>query len=31
MAETNRVQAFYSLVTGYAALQKALGEDKLIR
>jgi len=31
MAETNRVQAFYSLVTGYAALQKALGEEDLIK
>jgi len=31
MAETNKVQAFYSLVTGYAALQKALGEEDLIK
>jgi len=25
------VQAFYNLVTGYASLQKALGEEKLLR
>ena len=31
MAETNRVRAFYDLATGYAALQKALGEEELIR
>jgi outer membrane protein TolC len=30
-AETNRVRAFYQLVTGYAALQKALGEEELIK
>jgi len=31
MAETNRIQAFYNLATGYAALQKALGEDDLLK
>jgi len=30
-AETIRVKAFYDLATGFAALQKALGEDILIR
>jgi outer membrane protein TolC len=30
-AETNRVMAFYDLVTGYASLMKALGEEKLLR
>lgn len=30
-AENNRVMAFYDLVTGYASLMKAIGEDKLLR
>lgn len=30
-AENNRVTAFYNLVTGYASLMRALGEDKLLR
>ena len=30
-AENNRVTAFYDLVTGYASLMRALGEDKLLR
>ena len=30
-AENNRVMAFYDLVTGYATLMKAIGEDELLR
>jgi outer membrane protein len=30
-AENNRVMAFYDLVTGYASLMKAIGEEKLLR
>jgi len=30
-AENNRIMAFYDLVTGYASLMKALGEENLIR
>jgi len=31
IAEINRIKAFYNLATGYAALQKALGEDNLLK
>jgi outer membrane protein len=30
-ADNNRVMAFYDLVTGYASLMKAMGEEKIIR
>jgi len=30
-AENNRIMAFYDLVTGYASLMKALGEEDLIK
>jgi len=30
-AENNRIMAFYDLVTGYASLMKALGEENLIK
>ncbi|NLI15568.1 MAG: TolC family protein [candidate division Zixibacteria bacterium] len=30
-AETIRIQAFYNLVTGYASLKKALGEEDLLK
>ncbi len=30
-ADNNRVMAFYDLVTGYASLMKAIGEEKLLR
>jgi outer membrane protein TolC len=30
-AETNRVLAFYNLVTGYASFKKALGEEDLLK
>ena len=30
-AETNKVQAFYDLVTGYASFKRAIGEEELIK
>jgi outer membrane protein len=30
-AETIKIQAFYSLITGYASLKKALGEEDLLK
>jgi outer membrane protein TolC len=30
-AETIKIQAFYNLVTGYASLKKALGEEELLK
>jgi len=30
-SETNRVKAFYDLITGFAALRKAMGEENLLK